>query len=150
MAVQSITVMEYFQVKKIQKQTGMTTGESIRAIHINLNGNAASVLIGLVRGRHCHLSLTIRGAEYQMLTSHAFLQLVNPGIIQPPGGVYELPTQCVDRAQQWEDASRAYNLCTTINTAMCNQLMSAVDETYIIGPKNQYTGYVQSTTVDIL
>eukprot|EP00957_Ditylum_brightwellii_P159283 12124301-Ditylum_brightwellii.AAC.1 len=34
--------------------------------------------------------------------------------------------------------------------ALRNQLMGAIDKTYILSLKNQYTGYVQSTTMAIL
>eukprot|EP00957_Ditylum_brightwellii_P089514 6816099-Ditylum_brightwellii.AAC.1 len=91
MATQIIAVMEHFLVKTIQKQIGMPTWESIRAIHINLNANAASVLINLGGGRYGYLGLTIGSTEYQTLTEHAFVQLVNLGITPPPGGAYELP-----------------------------------------------------------
>eukprot|EP00957_Ditylum_brightwellii_P078041 5932375-Ditylum_brightwellii.AAC.1 len=50
----------------------------------------------------------------------------------------------------WEDASRAYTLCTTVDTVPRNQLMGAIEETYILSLKNQYTGYVQLTTIAIL
>eukprot|EP00957_Ditylum_brightwellii_P187235 14259961-Ditylum_brightwellii.AAC.1 len=59
MATQSIAVMEHFPVKEIWKQIGMSTWESIRATHIDLNVNAASVLRHLGGGIHGHLGLTI-------------------------------------------------------------------------------------------
>eukprot|EP00957_Ditylum_brightwellii_P146842 11178541-Ditylum_brightwellii.AAC.1 len=43
-----------------------------------------------------------------------------------------------------------YKLCTAVDTALCNQLAGEVDGSYILILKNQYTGYVQSTTMDIL
>eukprot|EP00957_Ditylum_brightwellii_P080972 6159011-Ditylum_brightwellii.AAC.1 len=81
---------------------------------------------------------------------HAFVRLSNPGVTPPPGGAYELPSQQADQICQWEDASGAYKLCTAVNTALCNQLTGAVDETYVLSLNNQYTGYVPSTTMDIL
>eukprot|EP00957_Ditylum_brightwellii_P004711 358270-Ditylum_brightwellii.AAC.1 len=87
------TVMDHFLVKDIPRQAGMPTWESVWAIHLNLNANAASVPSDLGGGAHSHLGLTIRGALYQTLTSHAFARPANPGITTPPGTPYELPPQ---------------------------------------------------------
>eukprot|EP00957_Ditylum_brightwellii_P065456 4965971-Ditylum_brightwellii.AAC.1 len=93
MATQSSAVMEHFLAKKILQQTGMPTWKIIRATHIDLTANAASVPSDLGGGRHCHLGLTIRGAEYQTLTGYAFIRSANPDATLPPGGAYELPAQ---------------------------------------------------------
>eukprot|EP00957_Ditylum_brightwellii_P104424 7953550-Ditylum_brightwellii.AAC.2 len=63
---------------------------------------------------------------------------------------YKLPTQQADCICQWEDASRAYKLCTAVDTTLRNQFTRTVDETYLLSLKNQYTGYVQSMTIAIL
>eukprot|EP00957_Ditylum_brightwellii_P192472 14653757-Ditylum_brightwellii.AAC.1 len=119
----------------------MPTWDSIRVIHLQLNANAASVPSDFGGGQYGHLGLTIGGAEYQTLTGHPFVRLANPGMMPPPGNQYELPSQRADRIRQWEDAARAYKLCNAVDTALRNQLTGAVDETYILSLKNQYTGY---------
>eukprot|EP00957_Ditylum_brightwellii_P104423 7953550-Ditylum_brightwellii.AAC.1 len=68
MAASSTAVMEHFPVKEVPKQTGMPTWDSIRAIHLYFNANAASVPSDLEGGQHGHLGLTIGGVEYQTLT----------------------------------------------------------------------------------
>eukprot|EP00957_Ditylum_brightwellii_P026399 1996786-Ditylum_brightwellii.AAC.1 len=113
MASPNSAVMDHFLVKDIPRQAGMPTWESIQAIHLNLNVNAASVPSDLGGRALGYLSLTIGGAEYQTLTRHAIARPANPGITPPPGNPYELPAQQADRICQWKDASRAYKLCTT-------------------------------------
>eukprot|EP00957_Ditylum_brightwellii_P169108 12871002-Ditylum_brightwellii.AAC.1 len=87
MALLNTAVMNHFPVKDIPKQAG---------IHFNLNANAASVPSDLGGGAHGYLGLTIGGAEYQMLTDHAFVWPANPGVTPPPGNPYELPVQQAD------------------------------------------------------
>eukprot|EP00957_Ditylum_brightwellii_P128810 9825753-Ditylum_brightwellii.AAC.1 len=62
----------------------MPTWDSIRAIHLHLNTNAASVPSNLGGGQHVHLGLTIGGAEYQTLTGHLFVRPANPGVTLRP------------------------------------------------------------------
>eukprot|EP00957_Ditylum_brightwellii_P202346 15329759-Ditylum_brightwellii.AAC.1 len=150
MTSSNTAVMDHFLVKDIPKQAGIPTWESIWEIHLNLNANATLVMRDLGGGAHGHLGLTIRGAEYQTLTSHVFVRLANPNVTPPPGNPYELPVQRADCIRLWEDASRAYKLCTAVDTALRNQLTGAINKSYILSLKNQYTGYVQSTTMDIL
>eukprot|EP00957_Ditylum_brightwellii_P133778 10200765-Ditylum_brightwellii.AAC.1 len=78
MAASSTAVMEHFPVKEIPKQNGMPSWDSIQAIHLHLNTNAASVPSDLGGGQHGHLGLTIGGAEYQILTGYAFTRPANP------------------------------------------------------------------------
>eukprot|EP00957_Ditylum_brightwellii_P061411 4661272-Ditylum_brightwellii.AAC.1 len=77
----------------------MPTWDSIRAVHLQLNTNAASVPSDLGGGQRGHLGLTIGGAEYQTLTGHLFVRPANPGMTPPPGNNYQLPTQRADRIQ---------------------------------------------------
>eukprot|EP00957_Ditylum_brightwellii_P058741 4453896-Ditylum_brightwellii.AAC.1 len=99
MAAWNTLVMEHFWVKEIPKQTGMPSWDSIYAIHLSLNANAASVPSDLGGGQHGHLSLTIGGTEYQTLTGHAFTRPAIPGLTPPPGNPYELPAQQADHIQ---------------------------------------------------
>eukprot|EP00957_Ditylum_brightwellii_P044777 3396843-Ditylum_brightwellii.AAC.1 len=85
MASSNNAIMDHFPVKDIPRQARMPTWESIQAIHLNLNGNAASVLSDIGGVIHSHLNLTIGGAEYQTCTSHAFVRLANPCGTLPPG-----------------------------------------------------------------
>eukprot|EP00957_Ditylum_brightwellii_P109845 8378489-Ditylum_brightwellii.AAC.1 len=71
-----------------------------------------------------------------MLTGYVFARSANPGVTPPPGGPYKLPVQRADQIQQWEDASRAYKLCTAVNTSLHNQLTEAIEETYSPSFKN--------------
>eukprot|EP00957_Ditylum_brightwellii_P199957 15243390-Ditylum_brightwellii.AAC.1 len=84
---------------------GMPTWDSTRAIHLQLNANAASVPSDLGGGQHGHLGLLIGGAEYQTLTGHPFARPANPGMMPPPGNQYKLPSQQADCICQWEDAA---------------------------------------------
>eukprot|EP00957_Ditylum_brightwellii_P077497 5888759-Ditylum_brightwellii.AAC.1 len=74
----------------------MPTWDSIKAIHLHLNGNAASVPSDLGGGQHGHLGLTIGGAEYQTLTGHPFAQPANPSVTPHPRNPYKLPAQQAD------------------------------------------------------
>eukprot|EP00957_Ditylum_brightwellii_P209983 15364446-Ditylum_brightwellii.AAC.2 len=114
----------------------MPSWDSIWAIYLNLNDNAASVPSDLGGGQHGNLGLTIKGAEYQTLNGHAFTKPANPVVTLPPGNPYELPAQQADCLQLWEDASKAYKLCTAVDMALRNQLTGAIGKTYILRLKN--------------
>eukprot|EP00957_Ditylum_brightwellii_P001345 105427-Ditylum_brightwellii.AAC.1 len=70
------------------------------------------------------------------LNANAVSVPTNPGITPPPRNAYKLPVQQATRRWQWEDLARTYKLCIDVNTALCNQLTAAVDETYILSLKN--------------
>eukprot|EP00957_Ditylum_brightwellii_P150566 11465194-Ditylum_brightwellii.AAC.1 len=74
----------------------MPSWDSIQAIDLHFNANAASVPSDLGERQHGHLSLTIGGAEYQTLMGHAFARPANPGVTPPPRNPYKIPAQQAD------------------------------------------------------
>ena len=124
---------------------------SLKIIHQQLNANAMAVPSDLGGGNHGHLALVIPAAQYNAIPNTApWVEPAHPG----PNPVYPVaaPTGPVIAAvdRQFKHALEAFRSCNSTQAVLKRLLISAVPDTYIKTLKDEYFGYANATTLDIL
>eukprot|EP00957_Ditylum_brightwellii_P055646 4216239-Ditylum_brightwellii.AAC.1 len=113
--------------------------------------NAASVPTTLGRGNHGHLALVMNAAKYLALSRGA--PFISP---RNPGPVPVLPTLFMTVAhikllRQMHQADLAsFHTCNNTDTALKNQLLTAVDDIYLAAIKQEHIGYTNRSCGDML
>ena len=124
---------------------------SLKIIHQQLNANAMAVPSELGGGRHGHLPLVIPAAQFNAIPNTvAWVEPGHPG----PNPVYPVaaPTGPVIAAvdRQYKHDLEAFKCYTTTQAILKRILIAAVPDTYIKALKDEYFGYANTTTLDIL
>ena len=133
-------IRESFPFSTIPPQTGQPTYESIRAVHMKLKSNAASIPSTLGGGNHGLLGLILADPVYHTFTGHHFNIPVNPGAVPiiPPG---QTAAQIGELVCQHGEALRTYQETQRTDQALKQQILNAFDEMYTRGLRNAHTGY---------
>ena len=142
-------IRDSFPFPTIPSLTGQPTYESIRAFHMKLKSNAASIPSTLGGGNHGLLGLVLAGPTYQLFTGHAFALPINPGAVPViPAGATAAHTGEIVR--QHAENLRIFQETQRTDQALKQQLLNAIDEMYTRGLRNAHTGYSNVTTFGLL
>jgi hypothetical protein len=152
MSPQTATVDEItkaFTFPTLPKHSGIPTYETIAATHAKLKINAASIPTSLGGGKHGHLGLILPPTTYLTVATVPFDRPPNPGIHPTiPTGTTSAQISQITRQHQAD--TKTWKECLNTDTALKNLLISTIDEQFIKSLHNRNTGYVTSTTWDIL
>lgn len=143
------SIVEGFPFPTVQPIIGEPNYESIAALHLQLNANAASVQSHLGNGVLGLLYLTVSPAVYATLSAVPFVPPPNPGPspIIPPlatghviNNIRALFREATDRFKQY----------TATDKALKQLLVGAVDDMFIRSLQTKYLGYLNVSTRQIL
>ena len=142
-------ILENFTHMIIEPIIGKPTYETLAAVYLKLNTNAASVHSHCGNGQLGYLALTVKEAVYNTLSSIPFIPPTNPGQHPtiPPGAT---GPQIADIRRQHDKAFKEFKMYSNTDKALKSQLIAAIDEKYIRGKRNKYVGYVNVTTLELL
>ena len=144
------SIREGFPYPTIPKQNGLPTYESIKAVHIKLKTNAASVPSNLGGGAHGNLGLILSDTIYHTLTGHHFVRTAHPGAtpVLPEGQ----PTAALigELVRQHTAELIAYYETERTDQALKQQVLNAFDDMYTRGLRNTHTGYASVTALQII
>ena len=143
------SIVDGFPFPTVQPIIGEPNYESIAALHLQLNANAASVQSHLGNGVLGLLYLTISPAVYETLSAVPFVPPVNPGPTPIIPARSTQPTTVTIRAQFIENTD-VFKQFSATDKVLKQLLVGAVDEMYIRCLQTKYLGYLNVTTRDIL
>ena len=113
--------------------------------------NAASVPTTLGGGNHGHLALVMNPARYLALSGGApFIPPRNPGPVPVPPTPFMTAAQMELLRQTHQADLASFHTCNNTDTALKNQLLTAVDDIYLAAIKQEHIGYTNRSCGDML
>ena len=133
----------------VTKITGEPNYESLKNLKDELKANAASIPTTLGGGTHGYLGLILSPAAYATIAATQFIAPIYPGQHpNVPAGTSAANTSTIVR-RHTEDL-RQWREFKNVNTALKNQLLSALDDIYIRALKDRHVGYMNQSIRAIL
>ena len=135
--------------KPITKIMGEPNYESLKNLKDQLKANAASIPTTLGGGNHGYLGLILSPAAYATIAANQFIEPIYPGQHpNVPAGTNAANTSTIVRRHtedlcQWREFKN-------VNTALKNQLLSALDDIYVCALKDRHVGYMNQSIRTIL
>ena len=133
----------------ITKITGEPNYKSLKYLKDQLKANAASIPTTLGGGNHSYLSLILSPAAYTTIAATQFVEPIYPGQHpNVPAGTSAANTSTIvhhhtEDLRQWREFKN-------VNTALKNQLLSALDDIYVRALKVHHVGYMNQSIRTIL
>ena len=133
----------------ITKITGEPNYESLKNLKDQLKANAASIPTTLGGGNHGYLGLILSPATYATIAANQFIEPIYPGQHpNVPAGTNAANTSTIvcrhtEDLCQWREFKN-------VNTALKNQLLSALDDIYVHALKDRHVGYMNQSICTIL
>jgi hypothetical protein len=143
------SIVQGFPFPTVHPITGEPNYESIAALHLQLNANAASVQSHLGNGVLGLLHLTISPAVYATLSAVPFVPPANPG---PTPIIPDAATgpQTANIRAAFAEATAIFKQYSTTDKALKQLLLGAVDEMFIRCLQTKYLGYLNVSTRQLL
>ena len=128
---------------------GVPTFETLAALNLQLNANAASVQSNLGDGLLGLLFLTVSPEEYNALSNTAFIPPVNPG---PTPAIPNAATdhQISAIVRQHTHDTNSFNEYLATDKALKQQVIGAIDTMYLHTLRHRITGFANLTTKTML
>jgi ribosomal protein S17E len=142
-------VVDGFPHPIIAPITGVPNYESINALNLQLNANAASVQSNLGDGLLGLLYLTITSAEYNALSATEFIPPKNPGAT-PTIPYAATDSQLATLLQEHKAATNLFKEYIATDKELKQQVIAAVDTMYLKTLRNRITGFATATTLEVL
>ena len=133
----------------VTKITGEPNYETLKNLKDELKANAASIPTTLGGGTHGYLGLILSPAAYATIAATQFIEPIYPGQHpNVPAGTSAANTSTIvcrhtEDLRQWREFKN-------VNTALKNQLLSALDDIYIRALKDRHVGYMNQSIRAIL
>ena len=143
------TIRDGFPFPTIPKQPGLPTYETIKAVHMKLKANAASVPSALGGGNHGLLGLIISDAVYHTFTGNHFVLPNQP----PPLPIVPAGTSAVNTGvlvREHAELLREYHETMRTDQALTQQVINTFDKIYTRSLRNRHTGYANVTAINIV
>ena len=133
----------------VTKITGEPNYESLKNLKDELKANAASIPTTLGGGTHGYLGLILSPAAYATIAATQFIEPIYPGQHpNVPASTSAANTSTIVR-RHTEDL-RQWREFKNVNTALKNQLLSALNDIYIRALKDRHVGYMNQSIHAIL
>lgn len=142
-------IKEFFPFPTLPVQAGKPTYETINATHDKLKINAAAIHTTLGGGQHGHLGLVLPPETYTAVAGTPFETPDDPGVhpILPNGAT---AAQIVELTRQHTADVKTWTECMNTDIALKNQLITTFEPKYLRSLHNKYTGYANTTTMQML
>ena len=143
------TILATFPYPNIPVIEGLPTFSTIKALHLKLNANAASVQSNLGDGNQGLIYLTVSDEVYATLSEVPFIEPANPGVVPifPQNASTRLQTEI---RRDFDENRRVFNQYNNADKALKQLLLSAVDDMFIKALKHPISGYSNVTTKQLL
>ena len=132
-------IIDRFLSPTLLKQPGKPDHASIREIHGLLTSNAGSTKSPHGGGQNGHLGHILMTTQYALVVQVPFVRLTNPSqtfIIL----AWTYPFVEKRLIREHVGQLRQYNKCRNINSALCNQLLTAFEDICLSPLKHVFTG----------
>jgi len=122
---------------------------TIKEMNMMLNANAASVHSNLGDGTLGYLYLTVTDEVYNTLSDVPFMEPANPGML-PDIPRNTSTRQATNLQRAFNENRRRFNEYNTTVKALKQQILTAVNDIYIIALKHPISAYSAVTTKQLL
>jgi hypothetical protein len=134
------SMMDSFKHLTLEKIVGQPTYESLSQLLKTINANAASVPCPLGNGQLGWLAIVLSAAMYANLSADPFIIPNDPGTGPIIEAFATTPAIAIATANFKED-KRLWNEYITINRALKQQILKAVEDKYTTSLRHHMTGY---------
>ena len=142
-------LVESFKNLHIPLIDGKPTYTTLHAMHELLNSKSASVATNLGCGTLGHLCLTLSPTVYATLSTTRVVPPLNPGAMPVIPAVATGP-EAASILYAHVAATLAFNTFTGVNRALHQQLLGAVDNTFLRVLHKPHHRYSRPRTLDLL
>ena len=138
----------HFEYTELTKIRGQPTYEAIEQMHKELKANAQSVFSRLGGGNFGHLGLVLSNAQYATVSPTSFVkpQTPTPPVIQQ----FAITSEIARLQQEYNENLRSFNEVNSVEKALRQQIVSAVDATYMAALRNRATNAINYSVTEIL
>ena len=139
----------FFWFKELTKIHGEPTYDDLQNLHKQLKTNATSVPSNLGGGAHGHLGLILSAAEYAIVVPNSpFVRPAHLGSLTiAPNTLHHV---AATQKEIHEEALRVFNEVLGVETALWQQLVAAIDKTYLSAIRNSQLNAINMSVHDIL
>jgi hypothetical protein len=142
-------LVENFPHPNITPIDGQPNYETLAELHVQLNSNAASVHSNLGNGQLGLLPLTVSDVVYNTLSNTPFVTPINPGP-NPTIPAHSTGILINEINRQHDAATHLFNQYGSIDKALKQQIVAAIDPMFLRTLRSKYVGYQQHSTRNIL
>eukprot|EP00957_Ditylum_brightwellii_P080952 6157949-Ditylum_brightwellii.AAC.1 len=144
-------IYKYFPQQSILKIVGKSTFTAIRAVHLLMMHNAASVLTMFGGGQHGHFALVTNPVCYLSITGGtSFVPPRNPGPVPIPSHLFMTVAKMEALCHQHKADLISFHTCHNTDKALKNKIIMALEDTYFTAIKEGHIGYTNRSVRDIL
>ena len=111
--------------------------DSLRILFNQVKANAQSVHTTLGGGQHGNLGLVLIPQQYALLSSHPYTKPPRPPPLVIP--VYQLPHIVQTEQARHQEQVRLFSECNNAEQAIRQQIVKAIDDSYLTALKNRQT-----------
>jgi len=119
---------------------GVPSYDTLKLMTNQLKANARNVRTPLGGGLHGYLGLLLTGQQYSILSPTPFIRPAHPGPLVIPA--FQLQHIVTAIQSQHNEAVRLFNEVNNVEQALRQQLVKAVDESYLIALHNRQTNTI--------
>jgi hypothetical protein len=139
MSIPSINYREtYFPKPDLTRIICIPTYETLHQMQLELKTNALSVHSNLGGAAHGHLGLLMTDAQYALVSDTPYERPEHPGVLHIPHNATRVASDALKRT--YDELLRVFHEVRGVEQALIQQIVTAVDEQYIIAMKNRDTG----------
>lgn len=138
----------YFPKPDLTQILGKPDFESLYQLITDLRANAISVHSNLGGGNHGHLGLIMTPQQYAIESQTPFERPDHPGTLHIPQGTVRNVAEHVERT--FKENLRVFHEVRGVEKALTQQLVSAIEDKYLLAFKNRTTGQFNGNLLDII
>jgi hypothetical protein len=138
----------YFEFPELTKLQGEPNAESLFKLRNKLKANAQAVYSNLSDGAHGHLALVLSDVQYALITAQPFVRPVFPGPLTIPAGTTAPMATVLKEAHQ--EAIRIFREVQGVEKALVQQIVQAVNATYLSSIRDRTSNSLRGTVYDII
>ena len=138
----------FFEFKELTKIHGEPTYESLKELHNQLKANACTVPSNLGGGQHGHLGLVLSPTKYALISNTPFVKPAHPGVyVADPANTQHMQKTLEN---QHKERLRVFNEVLGVERALRQQIVSAIEDAYLLAIRNRVTNTISMTVHEIM
>ena len=127
---------------------GEPSYETLKVLHNQLKANARAVRTSLGGGQHGYLALVVSQEQYAIVSATPFVRPEHPGVLTIPP--FQLQHIVAETTARHNEAVRLYHECNNVEQALRQQIVKAVDESFLLALKDRTTQTILAPIHDII
>jgi hypothetical protein len=128
----------FFPKPDLTRIIGIPTYEALHQMQLELKTNALSVHSNLGGAQHGHLGLLMTAAQYALVSDTPYERPEHPGVLHIPHNATRVASDALKHT--YDENLRVFHEVRGVEQALIQQIVTAVEEQYIIAMKNRDTG----------